>query len=108
MAAHVGRHITMIGWLITEKFAETKDGLPMEFATFEDETALYDATLFPDIYRRCCHLLNSHQPYVLRGLVESSFGIVTLTVTDLQAVHKPPDTTLHYPMGTWQEKGVVS
>ena len=38
--------ITMIGWLITEKFAETKDGLPMEFATFEDETALYDATLF--------------------------------------------------------------
>jgi DNA polymerase III, alpha subunit len=43
MAAHVGRHVTMIGWLITEKFAETKDGLPMEFATFEDETALYDA-----------------------------------------------------------------
>jgi len=108
MAAHVGRHITMIGWLITEKFAETKDGLPMEFATFEDETALYDATLFPDIYRRCCHLLNSHQPYVLRGWVEGSFGIVTLTVTDLQAVHKPPDTTLRYPMGTWQEKGVVS
>jgi len=45
---------------------------------------------------------------VLRGWVEGSFGIVTLTVTDLQAVHKPPDTTLRYPMGTWQEKGVVS
>ena len=64
----IGRHITMVGWLITEK-PETKDGLPMEFATFEDKTALYDATLFPDIYRRCHHSY-SNQPYVVRGLVE--------------------------------------
>src|SRR5438105_11947632 len=61
----------------SEKFAETKDGLPMEFATFEDETALYDATIFPEVYRRCCHLLSPDRPYVLRGIVEASFGIVT-------------------------------
>lgn len=108
MAAYIGCRITMVGWLITEKSAETKDGLPMEFATFEDETALYDATLFPDVYRRCCHLLNTRQPYILHGVVETSFGVVTLTVTDLQTVDMRPDTELHHPLNEWQEKGVVS
>jgi error-prone DNA polymerase len=84
MARYVGRIVTMVGWLITEKFAETKQGLPMEFATFEDTTALYDATLFPDVYRRCCHLLSGGYPYVLRGLVEDQFGVATLTVHDLR------------------------
>ncbi len=83
MAGYVGRRITMVGVLITEKFAETKDGLPMEFATFEDRTALYDATLFPDVYRRDCHLLVTNRSYILQGLVEAQFGIATLTVTDL-------------------------
>ncbi|HEX2055884.1 MAG TPA: hypothetical protein VHF07_05290 [Nitrospiraceae bacterium] len=81
---HVGRTVTMVGWLITEKFAETKQGLPMEFATFEDTTALYDATLFPDVYRRCCHLLSTDYPFVLQGLVEEHYGVVTLTVHDLR------------------------
>jgi error-prone DNA polymerase len=56
----------------------------MEFITLEDITALYDATLFPDVYRRCCQLLSPNRPYVVRGLVEESFGVVTLTVHDLQ------------------------
>ena len=50
----------------------------------KDVTALYDATLFPDIYRRCCHLLSPNRPYVVRGLVEETFGVVTLTVHDLR------------------------
>ncbi|MGE0277683.1 MAG: DNA polymerase III subunit alpha [Nitrospiraceae bacterium] len=94
MARYVGRAITMVGWLITEKFAETKHGLPMEFATFEDTTALYDATLFPEVYQRCCHLLSSDHPYLLRGLVEEQFGVVTLTVHDLRilpAAHRASD-----------------
>jgi error-prone DNA polymerase len=107
MASYVGRQITMIGWLITEKFAETKDGLPMEFATFEDETALYDATIFPEVYRRCCHLLSPDRPYVLRGLVEKSFGVVTLTVTDLHGVGRNQDTMPRHPWGGWDEERVV-
>jgi error-prone DNA polymerase len=107
MAAYIGRYVTMIGWLITEKFAETKDGLPMEFATFEDETALYDATIFPEVYRRCCHLLSPDRPYVLRGIVEASFGIVTLTVTDLHVVGIKKDTTRHHPWDGETEARVV-
>ncbi|HEY7534168.1 MAG TPA: OB-fold nucleic acid binding domain-containing protein, partial [Nitrospiraceae bacterium] len=80
----VGRRITMVGWLITEKAVESKDGQAMEFITLEDVTALYDATLFPHVYRRCHQLLSSNRPYVVRGVVEEAFGVVTLTVSDLQ------------------------
>ena len=65
----------------------------MEFATFEDQTALYDATLFPEVYRRCCHLLFPNRPYVLFGVVEEQFGVATLTVEDLQPLgrlREPP------------------
>jgi len=84
MHRFVGQRITMVGLLITEKAAETKHGHAMEFMTLEDVTALYDTTLFPDVYRRCCHLLSPNQPYVVRGLVEETFGVMTLTVHDLR------------------------
>jgi error-prone DNA polymerase len=103
MHRFAGRRITMVGWLVTEKAAETKDGLAMEFITLEDVTALYDATLFPDVYRRCCHLLAPNRPYVVRGLVEETFGVATLTVSDLQLLESTPDDDRHRPaqQETW-------
>ena len=59
--------MTVIGWLITEKTISTKKGEPMEFVTLEDQTSLYDATLFPNTYRRYCHLLATNQAYVGDG-----------------------------------------
>jgi hypothetical protein len=50
---------------------------------------MYDATLFPDAYRRYCHLLTAERGYVTRGLVEESFGAVTLTITELQLLRWP-------------------
>jgi error-prone DNA polymerase len=91
MHRFVGQRITMVGLLITEKAAETKRGQAMEFITLEDVTALYDATLFPDVYRRCCHLLSPNRPYVVRGLVEESFGVATLTVHDLHLLESTRD-----------------
>ncbi len=89
MGEYVKQRITMIGWLITEKSAHTKDGEPMKFVSFEDTTGLYDATLFPAIYRRVCHLLAGDVPYIVGGIVEEEFGAVTLTVTELQ-IHNAP------------------
>ena len=99
----VGQRITMVGILITEKAAETKHGQAMEFITLEDITALYDATLFPEVYHRCCHLLFPNRPYLVYGLVEESFGVATLTVHDLHLLEStrdrkrdglgPPETT---------------
>ena len=56
----------------------------MLFLSFEDLQGTLDAILFPEVYRCCCHLLSSNRPYVVRGLVEESFGVATLTVLDLQ------------------------
>jgi len=95
MHQFVGQRITMVGMLITEKAAETKHGQAMEFITLEDVTALYDATLFPDVYRRCCHLLSPNRPYVVRGLVEESFRVATLTVHDLQLLEPIRDNGCH-------------
>jgi error-prone DNA polymerase len=56
----------------------------MEFVTFEDQTALYDATLFPDAYRRYCHLLAPNHAYVVTGRVEEQFSTYTLTVKEVR------------------------
>ena len=74
----------MSGWLVTEKIISTKKGEPMEFMTVEDQTSLYDATVFSDLYRRSCHLLATNQAYILTGLVEEQFSTVTLTVKALR------------------------
>ncbi|HEX5545584.1 MAG TPA: DNA polymerase III subunit alpha, partial [Nitrospira sp.] len=95
MHRFVGRRITMVGVLITEKAAETKHGQAMEFITLEDVTALYDATLFPEVYRHCCHLLSPNRSYVVQGLVEESFGVMTLTVLDLHLLESRMDEGNH-------------
>ncbi|WHZ26741.1 MAG: DNA polymerase III subunit alpha [Nitrospira sp.] len=102
MHCYVGRRIIMVGVLITEKTAETKHGQAMEFITLEDMTALYDATLFPEVYRRCCHLLSPNRPYVVRGSVEETFGVVTLTALDLQVLEPTMDEGNH-SLPNWQE-----
>ncbi len=103
MHRFVGRRITMVGWLITEKPVETKDGLAMEFITLEDTTALYDATLFPEVYQRCHQLLSPNRAYVVHGLVEDAFGVVTLTLCDLQWLDRTPDAnpSRQAPQETW-------
>jgi len=89
LAQHVGKEVRLLGWMVTEKIVSTKKGEPMEFVTFEDQTSLYDATFFPDTYRRYCHLLASNHAYVVTGVVEEQFATVTLTVKTLQPLASP-------------------
>jgi len=84
MAQHIGRSVTMMGVLITEKIVHTKRGDLMEFVSFEDLTGLYDATIFPAVYRQACHLLSTNRTYVIQGVVEAHFAAVTLTVTAIR------------------------
>ena len=89
LAQHIGEVVTVSGWLVTEKIISTKKGEPMEFLTLEDQTSLYDATVFPQMYRRYCHLLATNQAYILTGLVEEQFSTVTLTVKELRLLASP-------------------
>ncbi|TGU74146.1 DNA polymerase III subunit alpha [Geomonas terrae] len=77
---HSGKWVTMVGWWITTKMVEDKHGRPMEFVSFEDVTAIFDATFFPDVYARFCRKLSQRRPYLLKGVVEEEFGVATLRV----------------------------
>jgi error-prone DNA polymerase len=78
MHHYVGQGITMVGMLLTEKSAETKHSQAMEFITLEDITALYDATLFPEVYRHCCHLSLPNRPLICKRLhTSTSVGLLT-------------------------------
>jgi error-prone DNA polymerase len=77
---HVGRYITIMGWLVTGKTVRTKAGDPMKFISFEDTTGIYETVFFPKVYNRYCHMLNASRPYMIKGKVEKDFGSVNINV----------------------------
>ena len=56
----------------------------MEFVTFEDTSAIYEATFFSQAYRRLWHLLAPNQLFLIEGVVDRDFGAVTLNVSQLK------------------------
>ncbi len=77
----VGRKIRFAGWLITGKTVKTKQGDPMNFLTFEDETGIVETVFFPKPFARFCHIIGYGKPFLLSGRVASDWGAVTLIVT---------------------------
>ena len=88
LGAHVGEVVSTVGWLVTGKTVRTKDDEPMEFISFEDTTAIYEATIFPETYRRFSHLLETSRAYILTGKVESDMGAVYLNVQDVKPLKR--------------------
>ena len=80
LANHKGRRVELMGWLLSGKVVSTCSDEIMEFLTFEDETALFETTFFPDVYTRYANILTCGKPYALAGLVEEDYGALTLTV----------------------------
>jgi len=89
-AAHlqrfIGKRVRLAGWLVTGKVVRTKQGDPMEFLTFEDETGIVETTFFPNTYRRFGHMIDRGRPYLLSGTVEEDWGAITLTVEKVEAI----------------------
>ncbi len=80
LPSRVGRRVTLAGWPVTGKTVHSRQGDPMKFVSFEDETGLYETVFFPREYRRFCHMLGKGRAYVLRGKVEEELGAITVTV----------------------------
>ncbi|MCE9584857.1 MAG: DNA polymerase III subunit alpha [Planctomycetes bacterium] len=89
LAAHAEKTVTMIGWWITGKVVETKAGAPMEFVSFEDTSAIYETTFFPEAYAKFCQRLTHTKPFVLKGKVELDFDVPSLVVEDCRWLEKP-------------------
>ncbi len=80
MARHAGKKIHMKGWPVTRKEVLTREGEEMEFFTFEDKTGIFETVFFPKPFRRFCQDLDMSHAYLLHGLVESEFDVVSLNV----------------------------
>ena len=84
LAQHIGHWVWVAGWPITRKEVLTREGEPMEFVSFEDQSAIYEAVFFPEAFRRFCRQMDMEHPYCLYGRVECEFDAVSLTVRELR------------------------
>ncbi|MCL2276832.1 MAG: DNA polymerase III subunit alpha [Treponema sp.] len=87
-AANIGnylnRYVQLIGWPVTQKDVWTKDGLTMSFLSMEDETAMYETVVFPDVYDRYNKLLFDQQPLIISGWVKDDQGAVIMEVRKIE------------------------
>ncbi|MCL2764926.1 MAG: DNA polymerase III subunit alpha [Treponema sp.] len=81
---YVNRSLCLAGLPVTQKEVWTKDGLTMSFLSFEDETALYETVIFPDIYKRYSKLLFDFNPLLVYGIVKEDQGAIILEVTRIE------------------------
>jgi DNA polymerase III alpha subunit len=81
---HVGRVVRLAGVVATSRQATTEAGKPMQFVTLEDEWGLFELTLFPDT----CPLVAypTLGPYVVTGVVEEQYGVLTITARRFELV----------------------
>jgi len=77
---HIGKRVTLVGWPIAGKSTCTRRGEPMEFISLEDETDTFEATFFPNAYRKFCRMVSFSRPLVLAGIVEEQFSAISVSV----------------------------
>ncbi len=102
--AWVGKQVTTIGWHVTGKTVNTKEGDLMKFVSFEDPTGIYETVFSPKVYNRFCHIINAARPYILKGRVEEDFGAINITVKWIGFLdkYKGPVSYHHKPLCSGQ------
>ena len=83
LSRYIGRRVEMVGWPVTSKEILTREGRPMEFVSFEDETAIFETVLFPKAYERYAGVLDEPRPVIIRGTVQEDLGAVAIHVEEL-------------------------
>jgi len=108
---HVGHTITLAGVCLTTKTVKTRprsspgserqprrsvsgeshgesQGEAMEFLTFEDQTSLFECVLFPTQYRLFSDLVRWEKLFLIRGKVEETWGVYTVTIEKLVSLSR--------------------
>jgi DNA polymerase III alpha subunit len=100
----VGDEVALVGWKVTWKATRAANTMKeMIFVTFSDQWGRFEATLFPEAYRRAAPaLVRGPGPFLVHGRVESELGVESLTANQLIYVEKQSavDSILH--AGTFQ------
>lgn len=81
---YIGRKVGLVGWPVTQKEVWTADGSTMDFLSLEDETALYETVLFPDVYARFRTLLFDRRPLRVWGAVKDDQGAINVEVIEVR------------------------
>ena len=93
LAARTGRETYLLGWRVIGKKTRTKNsGELMTFMTFCDEWGRFEATFFPASFERNAkELLRGPGPFLIKGNVETEFGVPMLTAEQIRliAARKP-------------------
>lgn len=92
-----GRRARLFGVLDALRIADTKRGDAMEFLTFEDESGVFEATAWPDAYRRLARDVRGVGPYRIEGRVEDHRGAVTLVAERIEEARAGPQSPVTGP-----------
>jgi len=87
---HVGRTVSVAGWLVATRRARTKRDQFMMFLTLEDQFGTMEVTLFPEAYQKCGWVLMHGGPYLATGTVENQQGALTVTAESLEVLDPDP------------------
>jgi DNA polymerase III alpha subunit len=88
LAGSRGRRVRLLGIMATARIAVTAKEEPMEFLTLEDEHGLFEAVLFPQVFRRCRSLIGTLGPYEVAGKVEERYGAVAITAESIRKTNR--------------------
>ena len=83
LSQFIGRHVSLIGILDAARGTNTVNGKLMQFITLEDETGLFEITLFPETYRRSRRLLSDLGPYRVHGVPQLRYDSLSVTAHHL-------------------------
>jgi DNA polymerase-3 subunit alpha len=90
MHQHVGKRVTMLGYMIHVKATDTQRGHRMTFGSFIDTVGdFWDSTQFPSVASR--FPFRGRGVYCLHGVVEEEFGHVSLRTQWLEKLPWKPD-----------------
>lgn len=90
MAAHIGRRVTMLGYMVHIKSTTTAHGQRMSFGSFIDTAGdLWDSTQFPAVAAR--YPFRGRGVYRLTGIVEEEFGHCALRTQSVEKLPWKPD-----------------
>ncbi len=90
MAAHVGKRVRMLGYMIHVKATDTHHGQRMTFGSFIDPAGdFWDSTQFPDVAAQ--YTFRGRGVYRFIGVVEEEFGHTSLRTERLEKLPWRPD-----------------
>jgi DNA polymerase-3 subunit alpha len=81
-----GAEVTIVGLILSRKMTTTRRGDRMAYARLEDLTGTIEAIIFPELFKSAGALLESDQPVIVTGTLDSGDQGIKLKTTKLHSL----------------------